>query len=109
MKLQLIEFTQDTVNEAGEVKRRAGDRVRVDLGSAVSLVDKKKVAKRVEADTVEDGDRSEVAVKELPVQNADGTIVSGDVDTPASETALTGEGEPETPATGRKRGAAAGS
>lgn len=50
MKLVLIEFTQDTKDAEGNVRRSAGDRLRVDPESAVSFVDKKKVAKRVAAE-----------------------------------------------------------
>lgn len=101
MKLQLIEYTENVTDEAtGELKRAKGTRLRVDLGSAVSLVDKKKVARRVDTDAagnpvepIEDGDRSDTPVNELPV--------TGDVSLP------TGEGAPETPVKGAaKRGGA---
>lgn len=48
----LIEFTE------GTDKRSKGDRLRVDEGSAKSLVDKKKVAKRVDESRVEEPARS---------------------------------------------------
>lgn len=40
-KLVLIEFTEDTD------KRKAGSRMKVDAGSAISFCDRQKVAKRV--------------------------------------------------------------
>jgi hypothetical protein len=43
-RLVLVEFTKDTAT------RKAGTRLKVDKGSAVSFCDKLKVAKRVSAD-----------------------------------------------------------
>lgn len=47
MRPVMIEFTQDTFGEDGDVKRAKGTRVRVDAMSAKSFVEVKKVAKLV--------------------------------------------------------------
>jgi hypothetical protein len=48
----LIEFIQETKNDAGDVVRKKGDKLRVDDVSAKSFVEKKKVAKRVDVEPV---------------------------------------------------------
>lgn len=99
MRLITIEFLEDTyrdeIDDSGETVqvpvRAQGERVHVDPRSAKSLCDVKGVAKRV--GTTTDDDKS---AQQVPA-------VTGDVDTPSSETPDATGTEPVEPAASTKR------